>query len=87
MTKIYFIDEAMAEDDKLTASKLLNKMIDKFGPLDISERTVARARQELGWTYSTTRYCQAIRIANMEKRLVWSREMLERGELFQNVIA
>ena len=81
-----FIDEAMAEDDELTARKLLSKMIDKFGPLDISERTVARARQELGWTYSTTRYCQAIRIANMEKRMVWSREMLERGELFENVI-
>ena len=81
-----FIDETMVEDDELTARKLLEKLIGKFGPLRISKRTVARARQELGWTYSTTRYCLAIRIANMEKRLEWSKEMLDGQEMFDNVI-
>ena len=80
-----YIDETMAEDE-LTARKLLEKLIGKFGPINVSERTVARARQELGWTYSTTRYCQAIRIANMEKRVEWSKEMLDRREMFDNVI-
>ena len=81
-----FIDETMVEDDELTARKLLEKLIEKFGPLHISERTVARARQELGWTYSTTRYCQAIRTTNMEKRMEWSKEMLDRQEMFDNAI-
>ena len=43
----HFIVEAMAKDDELTARKLLRKMIEQFGPLNIPKRTVARARHEL----------------------------------------
>ena len=43
----HFIVEAITKDDELTARKLLRKMIEKFGPLNIPKRTVARARQEL----------------------------------------
>ena len=36
---------------------------------------------ELGWTFTTVRYCQAIRAANKEKRLVWCSKHLEEKEL------
>ena len=81
-----FIDDRMAEDNELTTQKLMEKMITKFGPLDVSERTVSRARFDLGWTYSTTRYCQSIRVANMEKRMQWCQEMIAAGDQFDDVI-
>ena len=82
----HFIDETMVEDDELTAQKLLEKLIEKFGPIHISEKTVARARQKLGWTYSTTRYCQVIRTVNMKKQVEWTEKLLDRQKIFDNLI-
>jgi transposase len=81
-----FIDEMMVEDDELTARKLHEKVLAKFPESDVSERTISRARFELGWTYSSTRYCQAIRVANMEKRVDWCTRMMTTRDTFMDVI-
>ena len=84
-----FIDEAMAENDELTASDLLDKLRKKFGDeVRYSKRTLARARQDLGWTFTTTSYCQAIREANKSwtKRLEWCQQRLLDNEQFSDVI-
>ena len=54
--------------------------------MSYSERTIARLRSELGWTFTTARYCQAIRDANKEKRVVWVNKCLEAEERFGDVI-
>jgi hypothetical protein len=51
-----------------------------------SQRTLARVRGKLHWNYSTARYCQAIRVANMDKRVKWCQDMLDTGEQFDDLI-
>ena len=60
-----FIDTEMAKNDKLTATDLEQLLLDKFGrnAVKYSLCTLARARKDLGWTFSTARYCQAIKRA------------------------
>ena len=62
------IDEVMSENDELTASVLKDILKKKFGAEDVryGTRTIARLCNELGWTFSTARYCQAIRDANKD---------------------
>ena len=81
-----FIDKAMAQNDELTMQKLLEMVTAQFGAVGFSQRMVARAREKLSLCYSTTRYCQAIIVANMEKRVKWCQEMLDTGEQFDDVI-
>ena len=76
-----YIDELLSMNDELPASALVDQLTLKFGEVTYSERTVARARQDLGWIYSTDRYCQAIREQNKMKRLAWCQERLEEGEI------
>ena len=53
------IDDAMADNDEHTAGDLKKLLIDKFGEDEVtcSERTIARARNDLGWVFTTARYC------------------------------
>ena len=82
------IDSAMAENDELTASALKDILKKRFGAENIkySARTIARIRNELGWTFITARYCQAICDANKDKRLEWCTQRLDEKELFNDVI-
>lgn len=83
-----FIDETMAENDECTASEMKKLLSAKFGAdyVTYSERTIARVRSELGWTFTTARYCQAIRDGNKEKRVAWVNSCLETEECFEDVI-
>ena len=82
-----FIDAAMADNDELTASDLKSKLSKEFGEqTTYSVRTIARARNDLGWTFTTARYCQAIRDANKLKRVEWVNRCLEDQEQFKDVI-
>ena len=84
----HFIDATMTNNDELTASDLKMLLVKEFGEdkAVYSERTVARARNELGWTFTTARYCQAIRDANKQKRVEWVNKCLENEEQFKDVI-
>ena len=83
-----FIDAEMAKNDELTVTDLEQLLLDKFGrnAVKYSLRTLARAREDLGWTFSTARYCQAIREGNKLKRLEWCKERLLEQENFEDVI-
>ena len=52
----------MAENDELTASDLKERLAKKITAhkVQYSERTVARVRNDLGLTFCTARYYQAI---------------------------
>ena len=82
------IDDAMTHDDELTASSLKDILTEKFGAENVKYgiRTIARIRNELGWTFTSARYCQAIRDANKEKRLAWCKQRIDDKECFQDVI-
>ena len=82
------IDDAMAQNDELTASALMEILKKIFGAENVpyGTRTVSRIRNELGWTFTTARYCQAIRDPNKEKRLDWCRKYISEKELFNDVI-
>ena len=82
-----FIDNALAENDELTAKQLKDIMVQKWADLkNISLTTIKRARKYLGWTSSKPKYCQLIREANKEKRLNWANEQIANSEQFQDVI-
>ena len=78
----------MAENDECTASDLKELLTAKFGVENVqySERTISRIRSELGWTFTTARYCQAIRDSNKEKRVTWVNKCLDNEERFSDVI-
>ena len=48
-------------DKKLTNQQLMDILLSKFPDLKVSNHTVARARQELGWVHQTAKYCQLVR--------------------------
>jgi hypothetical protein len=81
----HFIDKLMTGNDELTAGDLMEHMEAEFGLLVYSKRTVAQARQDLGWSYAAARYCQAIREQNKMKRLAWCQDRLKE-EKFDDVI-
>jgi transposase len=52
-----FFSKAMAENNELTASDLLERLKEKFGgEVLYSERTQTKSRQDLGWTFATAKY-------------------------------
>ena len=81
------INEAVTHDDELTAFSLKDILNKKFGAGNVKYgiRTIARIRNELRWTFTSARYCQAIREANKEKHLAWCKRRINE-ECFQDVI-
>ena len=51
-----------------------------------SVRTIARLQNDLGRTYITAKYCQAIQDGNKVKRLDWCNKRMEEKEAFDDVI-
>ena len=49
---------------------------------------IKRARSRIGWTFRGSAYCQLIRDANKEKKLIWAWENLTAAvtDGFKNVI-
>ena len=62
------IGEAMTRNE-LTASALKGILTKRFAAANVqyNVRTLARLCNELGWTFTTARYCQAIQDANKQK--------------------
>ena len=82
-----FIDETMAKNDECTASEIKKLFSAKFRAYNMtySERTLARVRSELRWTFTTARYCQAI-CDGIRKRVAWLNSCLETKEWFLDCI-
>ena len=76
------VEAQMQKDDETTAVQLhafLNN-----NNIDLSLKTILRCRTQLGWTFRGSAYCQLIRTANKEKRLIWAKEVLNHD--FKDVI-
>ena len=77
--------QQMEKDDKTTAFQI-HKLLTDHG-IRISLATILRCRLQLGWTYRGSAYCQLIRHANKEKRLLWCQQNLNEAEDgFENVL-
>lgn len=86
-TLMFFIDNALAENDELTAKQLKDLTVQKWADLpSISLTTIKRARKYLGWTSSKPKFCQIIQEANKEKWLNWAKEQIAKSETFHDVI-
>ena len=72
----------MRNDDETTATQL--QAILASQNMYVSLATIVRNRQDLGWTYRGSAYCQLIRQQNKEKRLDWARTYI--NDDFNNVI-
>ena len=72
----------MRLNDETTAIQL-HDILTRHG-ISVLIRTVIRSRQELGWTFPGSAYCQLIRDANKAKRLEWAQQ--HTGDTFDNVI-
>ena len=84
---LWFLDEALAENDELTARKLREMLEERWPEIKVSLSTIKRVRKhDLGWIRTRPKYCQLIRVANREKRLTWCQEMIESNDNFDNVI-
>ena len=79
------VEEQMRCDDESTAYQLHALLIRLNYSLTL--RTILRCRKSLGWTFRGSAYCQLIRQANKEKRLLWARRYLhEAATGFQDVV-
>ncbi len=72
----------MRADDETTAIQL-HELLMKHG-YSMNIRTVLRSREQLGWTFRGSAYCQLIRDVNKQKRLQWA--LHHRNDHFDNVI-
>ena len=67
--------EEQMRDDETTAVQLQKILVDKGHPLSL--KTILKSRQQFGWTFKGSAYCQIIRQVNKGKRPQWARENLQ----------
>ncbi len=72
----------MCHDDETTAIQLREVLVHNGIGLHI--HTVLRSREQLGWTFRGSAYCQLIRDVNKQKRLEWA--LRNQHDRFKNVI-
>ena len=76
------VELQMRKDDETTATQLQEILLQNG--ISLSLRTVLRCRQQLGWTFRGSAYCQLIRNVNKQKRLEWAKRYIQ--DDFANVI-
>lgn len=81
-----FIDEAMTENDELTARQMRQMLEARWPNTIVSLNTVKRARKHLGWVATRPKYSQLVREANKEKRVLWCKKQLAAKEKFLDVV-
>ncbi|CAG2213127.1 unnamed protein product [Mytilus edulis] len=80
-----FIDETIRNDREISAREVAKLLTERFH-IPVSETTIKRARQRLGWKHSPTQYCQMVREVNKPKRVNYALECIINRETFDNVI-
>lgn len=79
------VDEHMEENPETSSLELQRSLLEKTGTA-LSTSRIRQVRNELGWRYKKTRYCQLIRDANKTKRLEWCQLQMRNNEKFDDVI-
>jgi len=80
-----FMDKLIDEDREISALELQRRLLNELN-ISVSESVIKKERRELGWTFASTKYAQMVRVVNKEKRLLFCKEILSRGDSFDNVI-
>ena len=84
---LHLIDDALAEDDELTARKLKSMLEERWPELRVSIPTIKRARKyDLGWIRTHPQYCHLVRVAKKQNRLAWCQERIDEKDDFKDVI-
>jgi len=79
------VEHQMIKDDETTAAQLHQLLLGNR--ILISLRTILRCREQLGWTFRGSAYCQQIRGVNKAKRLEWAMNNLcEANNGFSDVV-
>ena len=84
--QLEFIDATLRHNDEVNATSMKWMIEEKWPHISFSRSSVRRAQREKGWTASKAKYCQMIRNANYEKRLLWCKQCLQDAETFDDVI-
>lgn len=79
---LHMVEQQMKLDDETTAIQLC-EILTRHG-IHLSLRTIMRSREQLGWTFRGSAYCQLIRDANKIKRLEWAKAYI--NGTFEDVI-
>lgn len=79
------IESITSQNDEMAASSAKKQLWRDKG-VDISECSIRRVRQRLGWRYGKTYHCPMIRDKNKEKRLVQAQKWIAENETFIDVI-
>ena len=81
-----FIEEQLVRDDEISSRELTYLISKRFG-IKISSSTLRTfMRTKLQWTVVKTRHGPMISEANKEKRTLFARECLDKGDTFDDVI-
>ena len=81
-----FIEEQLVRDDEISSRELTYLISKRFG-MKISSSTLRTfMRTKLQWTDVKTRHGPMISEANKEKRTLFARECLDKGDTFDDVI-
>ena len=70
----------MEEDNETTATQLCEILIEKGHKMSL--KTIIRCRDQLGWTFHGSKYCQLVHVhvRNEEKPLSWAMKCEEDKE-------
>lgn len=55
------LNQALSENDELTARKARSLLLEKWPSLQVSLPTIKRVRREIGWVCTRPHYCQLLR--------------------------
>ena len=81
-----FIEEQIVHDDKIYSRELTYLISKRFG-MKISSSTLRTfMRTKLQWTVVKTQHGPMISEVNKEKRMLFARECLDKGDTFDDVI-
>ena len=64
---LVFIDNVMAQNEKLSSRQLRKLLEEQWQGLQVSLQTVRRVQQNLGWECTRPKYCQLVREINKLK--------------------
>ena len=58
---IAIIDDALSNDDELTARETQSILVERWPNLDVTLSTIKKIRNQIGWKYTRPHYCQMVR--------------------------
>ena len=76
------VDQRMEEDIETTATQLCEILKEKGYKMSL--KTIIRCRDQLGWTFHGSKYCQLVQVRNEKKRLSWAKKCEKDKQTFDN---